>query len=429
MRAVVPMSLLSLVLTAGCGGDKAVGPDAPTTPGGGDGGQNTDPDAGDVPADAAVATCTPRSGTNVRLEPVATGLDEPVLVTFAPGDPRLFVVEKDGRIRIIKNGALVPEPFLNLTGASGPILLGSERGLLGLAFHPEFRSNDRFYVHFSAKTNGDHVIAEYRATHGTDVALASTYREVLRFPDPATNHNGGSIEFGPDGKLYIAIGDGGGGDDPDELAQKDSEWFGKLLRIDVDTRTPPRAYGIPTDNPHQDSAGGAGQPKPEIWHKGLRNPFRFTFDRANGNIYIGDVGQGPNPDNLEEIDVAPNTPGINWGWDTLEATRCHEPPGTCDTTGLLAPVLFKTGTQGWKSIMGGQVYRGTCFPDLVGTYFYGDHYAGDIWAFEYVNGNDQNDREVIPNIGAITSIHEDATGELYVTTINGLVRRIVVPAP
>ena len=428
----LPIGAFLLAVAAGCGGGNSNGPDAPPT--GDDGGGGTDadpnaPDARELP-DAAVATCIPKAGTNVTLAPVATGLDDPLLVTFAPGDARLFVIEQAGRIRVIKDGQLLDTAYLDISGSSGRVLGGGERGLLGLAFHPDFRNNDRFYVHFSARPSGDHVIAEFKANPGTDTADPGSFRELLRFTDPYTNHNGGSMEFGPDGKLYIAIGDGGSGGDPQNRAQNDAQYFGKLLRIDVDTRTGDKPYGIPSDNPFANSPGGETDPKPEIWHKGLRNPFRFTFDRGTGNIYIGDVGQGPNPTNLEEVNVGPNTAGTNWGWPDREGTRCFRPATGCATANRVDPVSVHSGNpQGWTSVMGGQVYRGTCFPDLVGTYFYGDHAAGDIWAFKYTNGTAMNDREVIPNVGPITSIHEDATGELYVTTINGLVRRIVVRDP
>ena len=434
----LPIGAFLLAVAAGCGGGNSNGPDAPPT--GDDGGGGTDadpnaPDARELP-DAAVATCIPKAGTNVTLAPVATGLDDPLLVTFAPGDARLFVIEQIGRIRVIKDGQLLDTPFLDLSGPAptGQVKAGGEQGLLGLAFHPDFRNNDKFYVAYTGKNN-DHVFAEFKAIPGTDTADPASRREILRFSDPYGNHNGGAIEFGPDGKLYIAIGDGGSGGDPQDRAQDDTSLFGKILRIDVDTRTDNLEYGIPADNPFATATDGKRR---EIWHKGLRNPFRFTFDRATGDIYIGDVGQGgqgyPQPYNLplEEVNVSANTAGINWGWDDREGNRCFEPmptpqnPNPCLTADRKDPVTVHTGNN-WASVMGGQVYRGTCFPDLVGTYFYGDHIAQDLWAFKYSNGQAMNDREVLSNIGPITSIHEDATGELYVTTINGLVRRIIVP--
>jgi glucose/arabinose dehydrogenase len=267
------------------------------------------------------------------------------------------------------------------------------------------------------------VIAEFQANPGTDTANLASRRDLLVFDDPYSNHNGGMIEFGNDGKLYIAIGDGGSGGDPQDRAQNDASLFGKILRIDVDTRTGTKQYGIPSDNPFASSADGPGDPRPENWHKGLRNPFRFSFDRGTGDIYIGDVGQ----ELWEEINVATNTPGINWGWDDREGAHCFEPTSGCLTANRREPVVEHNQSAGWDSIMGGQVYRGSCFPDLNGTYFYGDYSAQDVWAFEYTNNAATNNRQVLNNIGAITAIHADSLGELYVVTHNGVVRRIVVP--
>lgn len=373
--------------------------------------------------DAAVATCTPQAGRTVALEPYVTaGLTEPLLLTAAPGDPRHFVIEQDGRVRVIDGGQLVAAPFLDILDRVNAD--GSEQGLLGMALHPDFRNNDRFYLHYTGQ-NGDHVISEFTAMPGTNAADPASEREVLRFSDPYSNHNGGSIEFGPDGMLYIAIGDGGSGGDPGDRAQSDLSLFGKILRIDVDTRTGDKQYGIPADNPFAASPDGAADPRPEIWHKGLRNPFRFSFDRQTGDIYIGDVGQGPNPVNLEEIDVAPNQPGINWGWDDREGNRCFEPATNCLTAGRREPVVVKSGNDGWRSIMGGQVYRGTCFPDLVGTYFYSDYAARELWAFEWDGANANGNRRAVPgSVGNVVAIHEDAVGELYVVDRGGTISRI-----
>jgi glucose/arabinose dehydrogenase len=417
--------LLVCVLGVGCGGGGGGDIDAPN--GGGDGGDDDgstdggDPnaDARDLP-DAAVATCTPRNGTTVAFAPVATGLDQPLMITGAPGDPRLFVIEQGGTVRVIKNGQLLPTPFLDI---SSLVMAGGERGLLGIAFHPDFRNNDRFYVHYSANPNGDHVFAEFKANFGTDTADPNSKRILLQFSDPYSNHNGGMVEFGNDGMLYFSIGDGGSGGDPQDRAQNDSVFFGKLLRIDVDTRTGSKQYGIPADNPFANSADGTNDPRPEIWNKGLRNPFRFSFDRGSNNIYIGDVGQ----ETWEEIDVAANAAGTNWGWDDREGKHCFEPTTGCLTAGRTDPVIEWNQSQGWDSIMGGQVYRGSCFPDLVGTYFYGDYDAQQVRAFEFGNGTANNDRQAIANVGNITAIHADSLGELYVVTHNGVVRRLVVP--
>jgi glucose/arabinose dehydrogenase len=364
-----------------------------------------------------MAACNPVNGTNVVLAPYVSGLDLPLMITAPPNDRRNFVIEQDGRIEVITDGVQGTAPFIDLTTL---VLSGGERGLLGLAFHPNFGANQLFYVHFTRRPDGDHVIAEFRATAGTDTADIGTRRDLLVFDDPYSNHNGGSIEFGNDRMLYIAIGDGGNGGDPQDRAQNDTVLFGKLLRIDVDSRTGTKQYGIPSDNPFASSPDGPGDPRPEVWHKGLRNPFRFSFDRANGNVYIGDVGQGA----WEEIDVAANTAGINWGWDDREGAHCYEPTTNCLTAMRREPVAEHSAGSGWHAIIGGQVYRGSCFPDLVGTYFYGDYSAQQLWAFEYDGTAAVNRRQVLANVGDITAIHADAFGELYVVTHNGTIRRI-----
>ncbi len=388
-------------------------------------GQGLDgPSDASVLADAGASICTPRTGTTIALAPFVTGLDQPIWISSPDGDPRQFVIEQSGVIRVIKNGVLLPTPFLDLSGAAGPVLAGGERGLLGLAFHPDFGNNALFYVNFTRKPDGATVIAEFRASVGTDTSDVASRRDVLVIDQPFANHNGGGIEFGNDGKLYIGMGDGGSSGDPSDRAQNDTTLLGKMLRIDVDTRTGNKPYGIPGDNPHAASADGPGDPRPEIWHKGLRNPFRFSFDRGTGDLYIGDVGQ----DAWEEIDVAAgNEAAINWGWDDREGSHCFEPMTGCLTAGRRDPVVEHAASSTWEAVIGGQVYRGSCFPDLVGTYFYGDYVAGELWAFELVNGTAMNDRRVLQNVGMITAIHADAAGELYVVTHSGSIRRIVVP--
>ncbi len=393
------------------GDDAAVDPDGPSGP-----------DAF-VP-DAYVANCVPNTGTTITTVPFVSGLSAPVMITGAPGDRRQFIIEQRGRVRVVDNGALVAAPMLDMV-ADDLVQYAGEQGLLGIAFHPMWLQNGLFYLHHTG-SNTDHVIVEYRVPAGSNVADKTTRRELLRFPDPYSNHNGGSIEFGTDGFLYIAIGDGGSGGDPQNRAQNDRSFFGKLLRIDVDTRTGTKAYGIPATNPFATSADGANDPRPEIWHKGLRNPFRFSIDKVTNNIYIGDVGQGPNPVNLEEIDVAQNTAGINWGWPDREGNRCFRPQTNCLTAGRTEPVVVRGGAQGWTSIMGGVVYRGTCYPNLVGKYFYGDYAAGQLWSFTWDGTTAVGDAQAVPGtIGNITAIHDDGLGQLYVVLLSGSVRRIV----
>jgi glucose/arabinose dehydrogenase len=375
------------------------------------------------PIDGLAALCTPRPGTAVGLETVGEGYDQPLLVTSAPNDRRLFVIEQPGVIWIIDDGARLATPFLDV---SELVYCCGEQGLLGMALHPDFRNNGRFYLAYTGRGDSrDHVFVEYIAPGGGNVADPASARELLRFYDPGGNHNGGMIEFGNDGMLYIAIGDGGGTGDPGDNAQNVARLFGKILRIDVDTRTGTKPYGIPADNPYALSPDGPDDPRPEVWQYGLRNPFRFSFDRATGDIYIGDVGQAL----WEEIDAAPNLPDINWGWDDREGRHCYEPADGCLTDGRTEPVVEFSQADGWSSIMGGQVYRGTCFPDLAGTYFYSDHFVGELWAFELVDGAAQNNRQITTisgPFGGVTSIHADSLGELYVTRIDGNVQRIIV---
>ncbi len=368
------------------------------------------------------AKCVPDAGTTVELAPFVSGLTLPVGLNSPNGDPRMFVVEQTGKIRIIKNRTLVAAPYLDLGGPTGPVLSGGERGLLGIAAHPQFTSNGKFYVNFTRQPDGATVIAEFTAAPGADTAPISSRRDLLVIAQPFSNHNGGGVEFGNDGKLYIGMGDGGSGGDPQFRAQNNADLLGKMLRIDVDTRTRSKQYGIPSDNPFASSADGVNDPRPEIWHKGLRNPFRFTFDRANGDLYIGDVGQSA----WEEIDYSPSQGGTNWGWNTREGAHCFTPTTACATAGLTDPVVEHAAGTGWRSITGGQVYRGTCFPNLVGQYFYGDYVLAEMWAFGVVGGVAQNDRRVLSGVGSITAIHADSAGEMYVVTHDGQVRRIVV---
>ncbi|HVV87517.1 MAG TPA: PQQ-dependent sugar dehydrogenase [Kofleriaceae bacterium] len=377
----------------------------------------------DASTDGPAARCTPHNGTTVMLAPVASGLDSPVGVTSPPGDPRLFVVEQKGRIRVIADGQLQATPFLDISGTAGPVMFGDERGLLGIAFHPQFATNHKFYLDFVRKPDNSTVIAELTTNAAGDAADVATRRDLLVIAQPYTNHKGGWLEFGPDGMLYIGMGDGGSGGDPQDRAQNDAQLLGKMLRIDVDTRTGTKPYGIPADNPHASSPDGPTDPRPEIWHKGLRNPFRWSFDRATGDLYIGDVGQA----SWEEVDYTHNDAPLNFGWDDREGMHCFEPMTNCLTADRVDPVTEHSSNDNWHAMIGGAVYRGTCFPDLVGTYFYGDYIAQELWSLRIVNGVAQDDQRLLQGIGALTSLHTDAYGEIYGTTYGGDVVRIVVP--
>jgi len=352
------------------------------------------------------------------LQEVMRGLSQPVLVTHVPGDAtRLFVVEKTGRIRIIQNGTLLPAAFLDLRDS---VSNGSEQGLLGLAFAPDYASSGQFVVSYTAPrgrlSGGTSVIARYTvSTTDANRADPASGQSLLEVEQPYDNHNGGMVAFGPDGFLYIGLGDGGGGGDPLDTGQDRSDHLGSLLRLDV---SGPAGYQVPASNPYASGSSFA----PELWNWGLRNPWRFSFDRATGDLYIGDVGQG----SREEINVAPasSTGGENYGWNNLEGTICYTPG--CTPTGTVLPVLDYTHGIGC-SVTGGYVYRGAAIPALVGHYLYADYCSGWVRSFRYAGGQavDRQDRPTLSPGEPITSFGEDASGEVYVVTHGGVIYRIV----
>ncbi|HWP65556.1 MAG TPA: PQQ-dependent sugar dehydrogenase [Candidatus Limnocylindria bacterium] len=365
-------------------------------------------------------------GTAIRSVLVASGLDKPLYVTAPRFDTaRLFIVEQGGTIRIVANGRLRATPFLDLTAQ---VSCCGERGLLGLAFHPNYAENGWFFVDYTAG-DGDTVIARYTVSADPNLADVSSGQVLLRIDQPYSNHNGGQLAFGPDGKLYVGMGDGGLGGDPGERAQSPSSLLGKILRLDVDRAGPPWAAA---DNPFYDD--GATPPLDEIWSFGWRNPWRFSFDRATGDLYVGDVGQ----DMWEEISFEPSgSPGgLNYGWDVFEGDgHCYEADADCATPeAFVMPVLEYSHDEGC-SVTGGYVYRGCAMPDLRGTYFYADYCSGFIRTFSGISGGRAQNRanrtaELAPGgglaIGSITSFGEDARGELYITDLaDGEVFKIV----
>lgn len=346
----------------------------------------------------------------VRLTSIASGLDAPLFLTTAPGDAtRLFVVEKTGRIRVISNGDLLPAPFLDL---SAVVSSDNERGLLGLAFHPGYAANGRFFVHYN-DLNGETRISEFGVSADPDVADPGESL-ILGVDQPATDtHKGGMLAFGPDGYLYVALGDGA---EFSGTAQDLSLLLGKLLRIDINGGSP---YAIPADNPFVAMAGAA----PEIWSYGLRNPWRFSFDRQNGDLYIGDVGEN----RFEEVDVAPAATGrgagANFGWDIMEASSCYSPP--CSTVGLTLPVLQYGRSRGC-TVVGGYVYRGAAIPAIRGFYFYADYCQGWVRSFRYSNGAalEVSNWPGLDRNLQLASFGEDAVGELYLIDLGGEIFRI-----
>jgi len=359
-----------------------------------------------------------QTGT-LDLQLVASGLINPLYLTAPAGDPRLFIVEQAGRIRIVRAGQLLARPFLDLTDR---VASGGEEGLLGLAFHPNYASNGYFYVDYThlndARDTLYTLIERYSVSAAPDSADSASHKLILRIVQPYTNHNGGLVMFGPDGMLYIGMGDGGSGGDPQNRAQNRDSLLGKLLRIDVDNGDP---YAIPPSNPFATSGGA-----PEIWALGLRNPWRFAFDRAAGLLYIADVGQ----DLWEEVDVAPaGQGGLNYGWPIMEGLHCFR-PNPCGTTGLVQPAVEYGHANNGCSIIGGFVYRGSRAPSLVGQYFYSDYCSGWMRSFFYANGGvtGQTSWTLNVSLGNVLSFGEDSAGELYVLSGGGSVYRIV-PAP
>jgi glucose/arabinose dehydrogenase len=366
---------------------------------------------------AASAAVVP-SRIHLEFDQVATGLSSPLLVTHAGDDSgRLFVVEQTGKVRIIKGGDLLPTPFIDL---SRSVSRGGEQGLLGLAFHPGYESNGKLYLSYT-DLKGTSVIREYRVSANPDRVNGSSGRTLLRVRQPYANHNGGHIAFGPDGLLYIGLGDGGSGGDPGNRAQSRSTLLGKLLRVDVNRRTGSLPYGIPSTNPYVGRSG-----LDQIWATGLRNPWRFSFDRATGDLWIGDVGQG----RWEEVDRATATRGrnagrgLNFGWRVMEGAHCFRPASGCVRTGKTLPVT-EYGHGGSRcSVTGGYVYRGAAYRDLVGAYFFGDYCSGEIWYVDRGAARGVAPTRALDTRAQITSFGEDEAGELYLTDARGTVFRL-----
>ena len=350
---------------------------------------------------------------NITLDPVISGLSDPIFATHAgDGSGRLFIAQQDGQILILNGTTLDSTPFLDIS----PIVKtnGGEQGLLGLAFDPDYDTNGYFYVVYSAESSGSNVLARYKVSSGDpDVADSGSGQILLTVAKPAgeENHNGGMLAFGPDGYLYYGLGDGGGGGDNHGAignGQDLTAMLGKILRLDVSTVP----YTVPPTNPFVGVAGND-----EIWAYGVRNPWRFSFDRSTGDLYIGDVGQ----DTQEEIDfqAAGFAGGANYGWRIREGNLCYNPGSGCGTpSAYVAPVATYDHNNGC-SVTGGYVYRGTAFPGLVGVYLYGDFCNGNLWGL-YKNSSNQWVSKFIMDTGYnISSFAEDEDGELYIVSIGG----------
>ena len=377
----------ALALAAGCGG------------GGRSGGS----------ASAAGGASVSSSALKFRLVRVGT-FDSPVDAVGAPGDrSRLFVVEQAGRIMVLKNRTKLPRPFLDIRGS---VDSGGERGLLSLAFAPNYKSSGRFYVYFTG-TNGDVRVQQFRRSANADVADPTSVRDVLRVPHSQfPNHNGGDLQFGRDGKLYVGIGDGGSENDPFRRGQSLGTLLAKLLRIDP---KPGGGYSVPADNPFTHRSGA----RPEIWAYGLRNPYRLSFDRKTGDLTMGDVGQ----DTFEEIDFQKrgHGRGANYGWSIYEGFsrfRSGSAPGN------VKPVLVTNHSAGNCAIIGGYVVRDTKLHGLYGRYVYGDNCNPKIYSARLGGSRAKDNRATALRVSALSSFGQDASGHVYVTSLGGGVYRI-----
>jgi uncharacterized protein (TIGR03437 family) len=355
--------------------------------------------------------------TTIQLQPVVSGLAKPVFMTSArDGSNRIFIIEQSGRILVMLPGEATPNktPFLDITAkVLAPNTNGSEQGLLGLAFHPQFKTNRRFFVNYTRRPDGATVVAQYRVSTGDANVADVDEIPILTVPQPFANHNGGMMDFGKDGYLYIGMGDGGSANDPGNRAQNIEELLGKILRIDLDTPTQGQPYSSPPTNPFFGPTAG----RDEIYAYGLRNPWRWSFDRATGELYAGDVGQNA----VEEIDLIQL--GKNYGWRILEGTRCtNNGPTSCTAPGFTPPIYEYMQQSGRCSVTGGYVYRGTRGTLPAGSYVFGDYCTGEIFLFE--NGAS---RLLLDSPYNISSFGEDEAGELYVVHLGGAIYRIVNP--
>jgi len=371
---------------------------------------------GTAPAEAQEATpAFDPAAFAVGFELVVEGFDSPVHVAD-PGDDsgRLFVVEQPGRIRIVEDGALVETPFLDMVELVESS--GSEQGLLSIAFHPDYAENGTFYVGYTALPDGANSVARYRVSDDPNLADAASGEVLLAVEDYAGNHNGGLVAFGPDGYLYVGLGDGGGAGDPNENGQNRATLLGSVLRLDVDNTGDETPYAIPADNPF----AGDAEASPEIWSYGLRNPWRFSFDRETGDLYIADVGQGE----LEEVNfqAANSGGGENYGWNIMEGTACYAEE-ECSPDGLVLPVTEYTHEFGC-SVTGGFVYRGEAVPALTGVYLYADYCSGLLWGLEHDTSGEWVVSDPIETGMSVSSFGEDAAGELYVVDRGGGLYRV-----
>lgn len=355
----------------------------------------------------------PASGPiSFRLDLIVEIDDRLTYLTQAnDGSGRIFITERDGRIRILENGVLLATPFLDIEDLVDHA--SWEQGLLSMAFSPNYADNGEFYVYYTnLETDNDTVVARYRVSTDPNIADPDSAEQILFVEQPANNHNGGLLVYGPDGYLYIGLGDGGKGNDPWDNAENQTVLLGKILRIDVENQS---TYTIPADNPYANHA----EFRPEIWAYGLRNPWRFAFDLLTGDLFIADVGQNE----IEEIsfEAAGSAGGHHYGWDTLEGSRCFEPKEDCDQSDKIPPIHdYEHGNQ-HCSVTGGYVYRGQAIPALQGTYLFADYCSGIIWGLKADAAGEWQVTELVDTNLAIASFGQDLSGELYVIDLAGLI--------
>lgn len=353
---------------------------------------------------------------SVRVAFSQLTFSQPVGIYSDNASNRLFVVEQAGVIQVFENNpnADVAQVFLDIRDR---VLFGGEQGLLGLAFHPNFTENGYFYVDYVAANPARTVIARYTVNpNSTNQADAGSEQILLEIPQPFANHNGGQIAFGPDGYLYIGMGDGGSAGDPFGNGQNRSVLLGKILRIDINTQSGGRNYGVPADNPFVGNTEGFRE---EVFAYGFRNPWRFSFDSATGKLWAGDVGQNE----LEEIDLVEKDK--NYGWNIMEGTDCYNPPSGCNQIGLTLPVYEYNHTLG-NAVIGGYVYHGSTLPALSGAYIYGDYGSGRIWALlTDSSGAAVSNVQLVDSALTISSFGVDQTGELYLCAFDGKIYQLV----
>jgi len=338
--------------------------------------------------------------SDISLKLGFSGLRQPTHITHASdGSNRLFITEQRGRILLVQGGQISKKPFLDITDR---VSCCGERGLLSIVFSPGFKEKRYFYLNYTDNA-GDTVVSRFHLSQDPDIADPKSEEKILTVKQPYANHNGGQLAFGPDGYLYLGMGDGGSAGDPHKHAQNPSSLLGKMLRIDVESGKKP--YAVPTDNPFVNNEAF----RPEIWAIGLRNPWRFSFDKKTGDLYIADVGQNT----YEEIDFEPRDGkgGRNYGWNIMEGLHCYASEG-CDRKGLALPVAEYDHDKGC-SVTGGMVYRGREFPQMLGTYLYGDFCSGKIWGLRQ-SGEDWENKMLNDTGISISTFGEDEAGEVYV---------------